>query len=257
MAIAQIFTTLINEAKKPIEWLINSAPKPFKIILFLFLLIGTAEVFNIVFTNDYSCNLEEGDYILRKNIVSAQSKAYYTNAYVFKINISQIELEVDDDVPESVKNETLKDIQNEYYLARLIAPVITFAGNLKNGFENLFSGDFSAVNPFNLLSGVTNRKTVACDQLYESLDEDIATQLNLFDDCTLDDIPDYSLWRNVTNPTTSGIYNEMFRFRCFNEKVNVTAFGFPFLDFKMWLFLIIVSTIMIMGFRYREWLKLN
>lgn len=242
----------LSLGKGVIDWFINSVPKPFKIILFLFILGVLGATINGLFVVDYSCDM---DLLNRTQLVDtsayANSGTEYMTAYFYKANISIDQFNLTDKSAEY--NETVRDFVKWTELSKLTLGVADTFERFFNAINNvIFRTNFSG---FEFVTRFQSPQDYYCIDLYASLPQDINTKLGLHGNCTIDDIPTPEEFAKYTRVNVSGQINEIFNIQCVDKDPRLTAVGFDFLNWKMWVLVLGLSTAFIFSLKWQQHLR--
>ena len=236
-----------------IDWFISTVPKPFKIIIFLFLLAVAGATINGLFVVNYECDLDAYNNSQLVDVtIFTDSGQEYIQAYLYKSNISLDSFNLTDQTAEY--NDTVKEFIKWSELSKITLGVTTtferFYYATKNFLFNI--NDFSS---FSFVTRFQSPETYYCTDLYASLPESVNKELGLTSNCTIDDIPTPQLFRDKTRINSSGEINQLFVLNCFDKKPRLTILGFDFLNWKLWVVLIVFGTAFTFGLKWREHLR--
>lgn len=249
---------IVDTIRAFVDWFISSAPKPFRLMLFLFLMFTAGAVVNDVLTRDYVCFVDESDdYFLAKELVSDRALGIFQSAYFASQNVTVSGL-VAGGLNESTATELVNTITG-----------ITLVDGFLNGVSNFFGGIIGLNVPvdegFNLVQRLSSPELFYCDDLYEELDGvpngggdgELRDDLGLFDGCSLGDIPTREEWLSVAYVPDGGEINQLFSVACVGSEKELTLFGFPMFDWRFWFVVLSLFILFVAGAKWRQWVEMH
>lgn len=239
----------LSLGKGVIDWFISSVPKPFKIIIFLFILGVAGATINGLFVTNYECDI---DAINTSQLVDVsiytESGPEYLQAYLFKANITVDNFDLDDQTAEY--NDTVKEFVKWVELSKLTLGVTSTFERFFNAINRVIFR--SNVSGFEFITRFQSPESYYCIDLYTSLPENINKELGLTGNCSIDDIPTPQNFRTATRINNSGEINELFLLQCFDKEPRLTILGFDFLNWKIWVVLLTFATLFTFGLKWRQ-----
>lgn len=244
-------TPVVDFARSVVDWFISTVPNGFKLILFLLFLFLVGNAVNNVFTADLTC-LQDDDtsFYLTESLVSTRTHEVYFNSQIFLANITR----------ENLTNAGFENSTTDGILGAINGIGLR---NIFTASASVLSGDFLSFNfwakPIDIAQRIIRPENFYCQDLFDNLDdqEDLRTELGLFDGCTVDDLPSVQTYVDTTFGNSTGEINQIFKVKCLGENKEITAFGFPFLDWKFWFVILALGVGLTFGAKWRTWLDMH
>lgn len=260
MAIGGILKTISATGQSVMSILLKN--KFLAIVFLLLVLYISGSAINSIFTSGYECLWSEatGNQTMLVDITLYQEciLPFMEGAFEkYKLNASSCITYAGEHSKDTYWNETCQDVAKYQARVQSVLSVQSLIDRAMSKVFELMGRWFYEVNGTEIVEIFIEPNY--CPELYDCLRHNptVTTQLGLTPDCERGDFPTSEEYQNATIVLyPDGVQLAgMFYIDCvatsqYNWKPKITAFGIDFLNWKLWIFMTLLTTIVVI---YRKW----